>query len=108
MSFIATADLADAASFRTRVKVALVTAAANVVHEDASAYSAERAAKRAALASGILADPAPWAARFVWPVVANTTIAAAGLDAPDGDLLFQIGAVFDAMAGVSPSEMGTP
>lgn len=105
MAYIDTADLAEAASFRTRVKVAVVTAAANVVHEDASAYSPERAAKRADLARRVLADPGPWAAQFVWPVIANPTIAANGLASPDGDLAYQVSAVFDAMAGVTPSEM---
>jgi hypothetical protein len=108
VTYIDTADLAEAASFRTRVKVAIVTAAANVVHEDPSGYSDPRAVKRNQLAVNILSDPESWTQRFVWPVVANPSIAANGLASSDGDLLFQVGAIFDAMAGVSPAEMASP
>lgn len=105
MSYLNAADLAESKSFLTRVKVALVTAAANVVHEDRAPYSEIRAEKRNMLARAVLADPNTYANVFVWGVVANTTIAAEGLDAPDGDLLYQVSAIFDAMAGVTAAEM---
>lgn len=105
MSYISVNDLAESASFQTRVKVAIVKAAANVVHEDGSAMNPLRRDKRAALARGILLDPATHARLFVWPVVANTQIAAEGLDSPDGDLDYQVSAIFDAMAGVTSEEM---
>jgi len=107
MTYLNTADLADAASFRTRVKVAVVTAAANVVHEDPTGMSQSHADKRAVLARSILADPATYAALFVWPVVANVSIATSGLDSSDGDLAYQVSAVFDAMAGVTPQDLAT-
>lgn len=105
MSFLNANDLAESRSFLIRVKIALVTAAANVVHEDRSPYSTERATKRNALARAILADPTAYAGTFVWGVVANSTIAQNGLDSPDGDLSYQVSAIFDAMAGVTAEEM---
>lgn len=105
MSYLNVADLAEAYSFRTRVKVAVVKAAADVVHEDTTDYSQNRAEKRAVLARNVLADPQRYGDLFVWPVLSNATIAAAGLDSPDGDLSYQVSAVFDAMAGVTPKEM---
>lgn len=105
MSYLNANDLAESRTFLIRVKVGLVTAAANVVHEDASAFSENRKMKRNALARAILADPAAYASTFVWGVVANTTIAQNGLDSPDGDLTYQISAIFDAMAGVTSEEM---
>ena len=105
MSYINVNDLAESASFKVRVKVAIVTAAANVVHEDTSAFTPERRDKRNALARAILADPTSFAQTFVWPVVSNASIAASGLDASDGDLAYQVSAIFDAMAGVTAEEM---
>lgn len=105
MSYISVADLADAASFRVRVKVAVVTAAANVVHEGTASLTPQQHDKRAVLARNILADPAKYGDLFVWPVVANPSIAASGLDSSDGDLAYQVSAVFDAMAGVTPQDL---
>lgn len=107
MSYIDVSDLAEAVSFRTRVKVAIVKAAANIVHESPASYTPARAEKRAALARAILADPAAYTVLFVWPVVANVSIAANGLASSDGDLDYQVSAIFDAMAGVTPEEMSS-
>ena len=105
MSYLNANDLAESRTFLIRVKVALVTAAANVVHEDASGFTPARKDKRNALARAILADPNTYATSFVWGVVANSTIAQNGLDSPDGDIAYQVSAIFDAMAGVTSEEM---
>lgn len=105
MSYIEISDLAEAASFKTRVKVAIVRAAANVVHEDASSFTQQRRDKRNMLARAILTDPTTYAQLFVWPVVANPSIAANGLASSDGDLDYQVSAIFDAMAGVTADEV---
>lgn len=105
MTYLNAADLADSASFKTRVKVAVVVAAANVVHEDRHSYGPQQADKRAVLARNILADPDQYARLFTWPVIANPSIAASGLDSSDGDLAYQVGAIFDAMAGVTPDDL---
>lgn len=107
MSFLTAADLAESRGFRTKVKVAVVNAAAAVVHEDITHFTPSRAEKRALLARSVLNDPERYGEIFVWPVVANQTIAAAGLDSPDGDIFFQVSATWDAMAGVTPQEMPT-
>lgn len=108
MSFLNAADLAESRSFKTRVLMAVVNAAAAVVHEDTSGMSENRSEKRAVLARNVLNDPHRYAALFVWPVIANTTIAANGLDSPDGDLFFAVASNFDAMAGVTPQDMIKP
>lgn len=105
MSYIAVNDLAESASFKTRVKVAIVKAAGYLIHEDATGFTPARRDKRYNLARAVLSDPNGMAAQFVWPVVANTTIAAEGLDAPDSDLDYQVSAIWDAMAGVTAAEL---
>lgn len=104
MSYIEVADLAEAASFRTRVKVAIVTAAVNVLAEDTSSMTETKASKRNALATAVLTDPQSFADRFAWPVVANPSIAANGLASPDGDLAFVVSSVWNAMAGVNSTD----
>lgn len=98
--YIEVADLAEAASFRTRIKIAIVKAAVQVLAEAASA-TPEKTLKRHDLAIAVLSDPAGLAARFVWPIVANAAIAGAGLASPDGDLDFVVATVWDALAGVT-------
>jgi len=108
VSFINTADLADSASFKARVKVTVATVAVSVWAEDATGMSEQRHDKRLALARAVLASPQQYADLFVWPVLANVTIAQAGLDATDGDLQYQVGQVWDAMAGVTAADLQPP
>lgn len=105
MSYIEVNDLAEAQSFKVRVKVAVVNVAATVMAEDRSGMNEARGSKRGSLARAILMAPAQYADLFVWPVVSNPTIAAAGLASPDGDLAYVVTSVFDALAGVEASEM---
>jgi len=108
VSYMNTADLAEAATFKARVKVTIATAAVAVWSEDASTMSEQRHDKRLALAREVLANPDNYADLFTWPVLANVTIAQAGLDAADGDLLYQVNQVWDAMAGVTAADLQPP
>ena len=108
MSFLETADLAYAASFRARVKVGLVNCAGAVLQEDQDALSEAHADKRNTLAANVLRDPDSIVSAFIWPILANVSIAASGLDASDGDLLYQINAVWDNVAGVTRNDREVP
>lgn len=107
MSYIATADLANADSFRTRVKMAAVRVAGTVLGEDIAELGQMQAMKRLDLAQRVLRDPDAVLGSFIYPVVANPQIAAVGLEATDGDLEFQVATVWDAVAGVSIADRET-
>ena len=108
MSYIARADLAQAASFRTRVKMATVEVAGTILNEDISSFGQVQAMKRLDLAQRVLRDPDATVGGFVYPVVANTAIGNAGLDASDGDFQFVVATVWDAVAGVSIGDRENP
>lgn len=105
MSFITVSDLAQAASFRTRITVALVTVAGGLVVDAAenSLPPAQRD-KRYALAQSVLRDPTAITSAFVWPILANATIAQKGLATDDGEFVFQIVQIWDVVAGVVPAD----
>lgn len=104
MSFIATSDLASAASFRTRLTSCIVKVAGTVLDEDQSAHPDPVADKRLTLAQSILREPTAQAQAFIWPVLSNGAIAAAGLDATDADLEYQVTQVWDSLAGVTRAD----
>lgn len=108
MSYLDTADLAYAASFRARVKVGLVNAAGAILEEDQDAMSPSQADKRNLLATNVLRDPDSIVSAFIWPILANVSIAASGLAATDGDLLYQITQVWDNVAGVTRNDREAP
>ena len=104
MSYLTTRDLAFAQSFRTRVMVAIVDIAGDVLGEAQGSMTAIHYQKRSDLARNALRDPEPIVSAFIWPVLSNSVIANSGLDTPDGDLAFQVSAVWDAVAGVSAAD----
>lgn len=101
MGFLETADLAAATSFRMRLMACIVKVAGTVQDEDQSNMAGPHGSKRLDLASSVMLDPAAKAPAFIWPVLSNQTIAAAGLDAADGDLEYQVNQVWDHVAGVT-------
>ena len=102
MSFLNIADLANAASFRTRITIALVQAAGTVIGEtqpdDRSDVWQD---KRVELARNVLRDPVSIVGAFIWPVLTNGDVAAAGLDSPDQDILYVVNVLWDTVAGVT-------
>lgn len=99
MAFIDVADLADATSFRRRLAVALVQAAAQVLTETPKAQQAWQD-KRYNYALNVVRDPYAVSPAFVWPVLADAAIAAAGLSATDTQLQNRCYLVWDYVAGV--------
>jgi hypothetical protein len=107
MSFIAAADLAQAASFRTRVKMGTVKVAGTVLDEDTSTMPPAQRDKRLALAQQVLKDPDFTLGSFIYPVISNAVIASSGLDTTDADLEYQITTVWDDVAGVTHADTTT-
>jgi hypothetical protein len=87
--------------------MATVKVAGTVLAEDPSTLGSIQAQKRLGLAQVVLRDPDAQLPAFIYPVVSNPAIAAAGLDAPDGDLEFQVTQVWDAVAGVTTADKTT-
>jgi hypothetical protein len=108
VSYIAQADLAQAESFRTRVKMATVQVAGTILNEDVSGFGQVQAMKRLDLAQRVLRDPDATVSGFVYPVVSNAAVAEAGLDAADQDFQFVVASVWDAVAGVSITDRTDP
>jgi hypothetical protein len=93
------ATLADDPTFRSKVRVALATAAVQVMGESKAAYSDTRFGKRQDLAYRVLQAAANGALleAFVWATVANVAISGASTDS---DIQFTINAAWDDLAGV--------
>lgn len=96
-------DVAVANSFRQRLTPAVATSAMTVLQESPDdkplVYK-----KRRELAQRALRNPEQVSNEFVWPVLANAAIAAAGISAPDGDILYQITQVWSTVAGVTTDD----
>lgn len=99
MSYTDQAALAADAQFRDRARVALATAAVQVMGEAQASYTDTQYGKRQALAYQVLQAAAGgmWLEAFVWATVSNAAIT--GVSA-DGDIQFQVNAVWDDIAGV--------
>ena len=108
MSYLNTYDLAQASSFRNRLTAAIVNRAGIVITESMDGLGPQQHAKRYGLAVQVLSDPETAMLRFVWPVLANPTIAGKGLDSTDGEIDYQIAQVWDALAGVTAADRETP
>jgi hypothetical protein len=93
------AALADDPTFRGRVRVALATAAVQVMGESQAAYSDDHWGKRQALAYEVLraAADGPLLEAFVWATVQNAAITDVSLDS---DIQFQVNAAWDDLSGV--------
>lgn len=99
MAFTDQATLADDITFRSRVRVALATAAVQVMGEAKAAYSDEHFGKRQSLAYEVLraASSGMYLEAFVWATVQNAAITSSSLDS---DIQFQVNAVWDDLSGV--------
>ena len=99
MAYTDQAALAADQTFRDRVRVALATAAVQVMGEAQAAYSDEHWGKRQSLAYEVLraAASGAWLEAFVWATVQNAAITGASLDS---DIQFQVNAAWDDLSGV--------
>lgn len=99
MAYTDQASLADDPTFRSTVRVALATAAIQVMGEDKASYSDAQYGKRQALAYEVLraASSGVYLEMFVWAVVQNAAITGASTDQ---DIQFTVNSVWDDLAGV--------
>jgi hypothetical protein len=93
------AALAADQTFRDRVRVALATAAVQVMGEDKATYTDTHFGKRQDLAYRVLQAAADGALleAFIWATVANVAITASS---SDSDIQFTVNAAWDDLAGV--------
>lgn len=95
MAYAESKALAQEGDFRQRVEAAIVEAAINTQNEDAgTTYHAERSA----LAYKVLHGAEAMAAIMALGVAINPTVCAAGLEATDGDIAYQVGVMWNAYA----------
>ncbi|MCA1685081.1 MAG: hypothetical protein LC745_03685 [Planctomycetia bacterium] len=93
MAYIDQYDLSDDTVFRKRVRIAMLTAAANV---QAEATSTANHTNRANYAKLVLNAPDAYIAAFSQATCTNAAITSTSLD---GDLQFEVNSIWNAMAG---------
>lgn len=101
MAFTDQATLAKDTGFQDRVRVAIVTAATNVLGEAKGEKSDQVYGKRQYLAYQILTNSGGHTERFSWAVAANPAVTAAS---NDGDIQFTVDSLIDDMAGVTGTD----
>ncbi len=101
--FIDISDLAEANSFRRRLVPAVAVVAGNILAESPTGKF-QVDTKRNQLARDALRDPVSVTTQFVWGVLSNAVIAAAGLAATDQDLQFQVNEMWSTIAGVTAAD----
>lgn len=99
MAFTDQAALADDAGFRPRVRVALATAALQVMGEAKEDKTDDEFGRRQALAYEVLRTAASGVLleAFVWAVVANPAVTAQAID---NDIQFSVNSAWGDIAGV--------
>lgn len=104
-SYLNINELAASPTFRGRVQAALAVRAADVLTE--TGKPAPQAQKRTTLAQQVLGDPATRVNAFIWLVVTNNAVKAAGMDATDSDLEYVVDQAWDQVAGVTATDRAT-
>lgn len=101
MAFEDQAALAVDETFRLRVRVAVVTAAKDVMGEAKGSLTDTVFAKRQSFAYTVISNSAGYLDRFVWGVVSNAAITGAS---SDGDIQFTVNSLWDDLAGVTATD----
>jgi hypothetical protein len=100
MAFSDQVMLARDGVFRDRVRMAIVTAAKDVMGE-AKAVADQVYGKRQALAFQVLRSSESWLDCFAWGVASNPTITGTSTDA---DIQFTVNSLINDMAGVTGAD----
>jgi hypothetical protein len=94
--------LANDAAFQQRVRVAVMTAAVNVMTEEPGSHPVVND-KRAVYATKVVSDGcSSELVPYCYAVVTNAVIVSGS---SDSDIQFQVNAVFNAMAGVTGQDL---
>jgi hypothetical protein len=97
MAYLDQAALAADVDFQSRVRVAIVTAAVDVMGEAKGAMTDTVFNKRQVFAYQVLGNSLGYLERFVWAVVANVAITGASVD---GDIQFTVNSLWGDLSGV--------
>jgi hypothetical protein len=100
VAYVDQAALADDETFRGRVRVAMVTAAINVMGE-AKETDDQIYGKRQALAYQVLTNSGSYVDQFSWSVAANVAITASSIDS---DIQFTVNSLWDDLSGVRAND----
>lgn len=99
MAYLDQATLAGDGDFRSRVRVAVATAAVQVMGESQGSFSDTEYGKRQGLAFEVLraAASSTYLEMFVWATIQNAAIISGS---SDGDIQFTVNSVWDDLSGV--------
>jgi hypothetical protein len=98
VSYTTQAALASDTSFRDRVRLALATAAVDVMGEAKGSMSDTVFGKRQSFAYSVISNSNGYVDRFAWAVVANVAINNAS---SDSDIQFTVNSLWNDMSGVT-------
>jgi hypothetical protein len=98
VSYATQAALAEDTAFQARVRVAIVTAAVDVMGEAKGVMSDTVFNKRQSFAYQVISNSNGYLDRFVWGVVANVAITGASVDS---DIQFTVNSLWSDMSGVT-------
>lgn len=103
MAFTDQAALAVDTTFRSKVRVAVMTAAVQIMGESHSGLEDQHFNKRQSLAYQVIlsAGANPYLDMFAWAVVTNTAITSSSTDS---DIQFTVNSVWDDVSGVLVSD----
>lgn len=101
MTYAEQATLAVDTAFQARVRVAVVTAAKDVMGEAKGSMTDTVFNKRQTFAFSVINNSAGYLDRFVWGVVANAAITDAS---SDGDIQFTVNSLWDDLSGVAVTD----
>jgi hypothetical protein len=101
MAFMEIADLAESKGLRRRITVCIVQAAATVLTTPKGAMTDAWYSKRTQYAVDVTRDPESISIAFVWPILADATLANKGLSMTDQEMLDRVLLVWDYVAGVN-------
>lgn len=103
MAYTDQATLADDVTFRTRIRVAIMTAAVQIQGEAKTNLTDAQYGKRQALATAILTTGGSnHIDAFAWAVTTNAAITGASSDA---DIQFTVNSMWDDLSGVTKNDL---
>lgn len=86
---------AQGSGLRNQATIAILKAAGDIMNESPATSNH---ANRLVWAKRVLVSPGDEAAKFMWPLLANATVAATALNANDNDVQFVVNSYIDTFA----------
>lgn len=105
MSYLAINDLAESDAFKTRLKVALVAVARDVLTESVGTQTPSERQKRRDLAMTVILNPNNYVNSFIWAAVSNTTVSTKGMDSTDNEVKTAVTQAWPYVAGINAEDL---